>query len=94
MPLDRAVVDAGAVRFRPMLLTALAVVVGALVVAGLVYVFVRSFTGVLRESALEVARAREESAVGCEGQGAGPAAPRGHRARDSQRIHEVVLFQF
>jgi multidrug efflux pump subunit AcrB len=29
LPLDRAVVDAGAVRFRPMLLTALAVVVGA-----------------------------------------------------------------
>jgi len=29
MPLDEAVVDAGAVRFRPMLLTALAVVVGA-----------------------------------------------------------------
>lgn len=29
MPLDRAVIDAGAVRFRPMLLTAMAVVVGA-----------------------------------------------------------------
>ena len=29
MPLDQAVVDAGAVRFRPMLLTAAAVVVGA-----------------------------------------------------------------
>jgi multidrug efflux pump subunit AcrB len=29
MPLEQAVVDAGAVRFRPMLLTALAVVVGA-----------------------------------------------------------------
>jgi multidrug efflux pump subunit AcrB len=29
MPLDKAVIDAGAVRFRPMLLTALAVVVGA-----------------------------------------------------------------
>jgi multidrug efflux pump subunit AcrB len=29
MPLDQAVVDAGAVRFRPMLLTAMAVVVGA-----------------------------------------------------------------
>ncbi len=29
MPLDEAVIDAGAVRFRPMLLTALAVVVGA-----------------------------------------------------------------
>ena len=29
MPLDQAVIDAGAVRFRPMLLTALAVVVGA-----------------------------------------------------------------
>ena len=28
MPLDEAVVDAGAVRFRPMLLTAMAVVVG------------------------------------------------------------------
>jgi multidrug efflux pump subunit AcrB len=32
MPLDQAVVDAGAVRFRPMLLTALAVVVGASVI--------------------------------------------------------------
>ncbi|MDA3962616.1 MAG: efflux RND transporter permease subunit [Planctomycetota bacterium] len=32
MPLDKAVVDAGAVRFRPMLLTALAVVVGAAVI--------------------------------------------------------------
>jgi multidrug efflux pump subunit AcrB len=32
MPLDDAVVDAGAVRFRPMLLTALAVVVGASVI--------------------------------------------------------------
>jgi len=32
MPLDEAVVDAGAVRFRPMLLTALAVVVGASVI--------------------------------------------------------------
>ena len=32
MPLDQAVVDAGAVRFRPMLLTALAVVVGATVI--------------------------------------------------------------
>jgi multidrug efflux pump subunit AcrB len=32
MALDRAVVDAGAVRFRPMLLTALAVVVGASVI--------------------------------------------------------------
>jgi len=32
MPLDKAVVDAGAVRFRPMLLTALAVVVGASVI--------------------------------------------------------------
>ncbi len=31
-PLDRAVVDAGAIRFRPMLLTALAVVVGASVI--------------------------------------------------------------
>lgn len=29
MPLDRAVIDAGAVRFRPMLLTAAAVVVGS-----------------------------------------------------------------
>ncbi len=29
MPLDEAVIDAGAVRFRPMLLTAAAVVVGA-----------------------------------------------------------------
>lgn len=38
-------------------------VVGALVVAALVYVFVRFFTGVLRESALEAARAREEAAV-------------------------------
>jgi multidrug efflux pump subunit AcrB len=32
MPLDEAVVDAGAIRFRPMLLTALAVVVGASVI--------------------------------------------------------------
>ena len=32
MPLEEAVVDAGAVRFRPMLLTALAVVVGAAVI--------------------------------------------------------------
>ncbi len=32
MPLDQAVIDAGAVRFRPMLLTALAVVVGASVI--------------------------------------------------------------
>src|SRR5262245_28509456 len=32
MPLAQAVVDAGAVRFRPMLLTALAVVVGASVI--------------------------------------------------------------
>jgi len=31
MPLEDAVIDAGAVRFRPMLLTALAVVCGALV---------------------------------------------------------------
>jgi hypothetical protein len=34
MPLSEAVVDAGAVRFRPMLLTALAVVVGASVNPG------------------------------------------------------------
>jgi multidrug efflux pump subunit AcrB len=32
MPLDEAVIDAGAVRFRPMLLTALAVIVGAAVI--------------------------------------------------------------
>ncbi len=32
MPLDRAVIDAGAVRFRPMLLTAAAVVVGSAVI--------------------------------------------------------------
>ena len=32
MPLEQAVIDAGAVRFRPMLLTALAVVVGASVI--------------------------------------------------------------
>jgi len=32
MPLDEAVIDAGAVRFRPMLLTALAVIVGASVI--------------------------------------------------------------
>jgi multidrug efflux pump subunit AcrB len=32
MPLEQAVVDAGAVRFRPMLLTAAAVVVGAFVI--------------------------------------------------------------
>lgn len=32
MPLDQAVIDAGAVRFRPMMLTAAAVVVGAMVI--------------------------------------------------------------
>ena len=32
MPLEEAVIDAGAVRFRPMLLTAAAVVVGASVI--------------------------------------------------------------
>ena len=32
MPLDEAVIDAGAVRFRPMLLTAAAVVVGSSVI--------------------------------------------------------------
>jgi multidrug efflux pump subunit AcrB len=32
MPLDEAVIDAGAVRFRPMLLTAMAVVVGGAVI--------------------------------------------------------------
>jgi multidrug efflux pump subunit AcrB len=32
MPLDQAVIDAGAVRFRPMVLTAAAVVVGSLVI--------------------------------------------------------------
>ena len=32
MPLEQAVIDAGAVRFRPMLLTAAAVVVGASVI--------------------------------------------------------------
>jgi len=32
MPLDQAVIDAGAVRFRPMLLTAAAVVVGSAVI--------------------------------------------------------------
>jgi multidrug efflux pump subunit AcrB len=32
MPLDEAVIDAGAVRFRPMLLTAAAVIVGASVI--------------------------------------------------------------
>jgi len=32
IPLDEAVIDAGAVRFRPMLLTALAVVVGGAVI--------------------------------------------------------------
>ncbi len=32
MPLEQAVVDAGAIRFRPMLLTAAAVVVGACVI--------------------------------------------------------------
>jgi len=32
MPLDLAVIDAGAVRFRPMMLTAAAVVVGASVI--------------------------------------------------------------
>jgi multidrug efflux pump subunit AcrB len=32
MPLDEAVIDAGAVRFRPMMLTAAAVVVGSIVI--------------------------------------------------------------
>jgi multidrug efflux pump subunit AcrB len=32
MPLDEAVIDAGAVRFRPMMLTAAAVIVGASVI--------------------------------------------------------------
>jgi multidrug efflux pump subunit AcrB len=32
MPLDRAVIEAGAVRFRPMVLTATAVIVGAAVI--------------------------------------------------------------
>ena len=32
MPLDEAVIDAGAVRFRPMVLTAAAVVVGSAVI--------------------------------------------------------------
>jgi multidrug efflux pump subunit AcrB len=32
MPLDEAVIDAGAVRFRPMILTAAAVIVGASVI--------------------------------------------------------------
>jgi multidrug efflux pump subunit AcrB len=32
MPLDQAVIDAGAVRFRPMMLTAAAVVVGSIVI--------------------------------------------------------------
>jgi multidrug efflux pump subunit AcrB len=32
MPLDEAVIDAGAVRFRPMMLTAAAVVVGAFII--------------------------------------------------------------
>ena len=32
MPLDEAVIDAGAVRFRPMMLTAAAVVVGSAVI--------------------------------------------------------------
>jgi multidrug efflux pump subunit AcrB len=32
MPLDKAVIDAGAVRFRPMALTAAAVVVGSAVI--------------------------------------------------------------
>lgn len=38
-------------------------VVGAVVVAAVVYLFVRFFTGVLQESALEAARAREEAAI-------------------------------
>jgi len=32
IPLDQAVIDAGAIRFRPMMLTAAAVVVGAFVI--------------------------------------------------------------
>jgi multidrug efflux pump subunit AcrB len=34
LPLDAAVIDAGAVRFRPMVLTAMAVIVGAAVILG------------------------------------------------------------
>ena len=34
LPLDRAVIEAGAVRFRPMVLTAMAVIVGAAVILG------------------------------------------------------------
>ena len=41
---------------------------GALVVTVVVYVFVRFFTNVLRESTLEVTRAREEAAVAVERQ--------------------------
>jgi signal transduction histidine kinase len=43
-------------------------VVGALVVAAVVYVFVDFFTKALQESALEVTRAREEAAVAVERQ--------------------------
>ena len=35
MPLDPAVIDAGAVRFRPMMLTAAAVVVGSSVICSI-----------------------------------------------------------
>src|ERR687885_319522 len=43
-------------------------IAGALVVTVVVYVFVRFFTNVLRESTLEVTRAREEAAVAVERQ--------------------------
>jgi signal transduction histidine kinase len=43
-------------------------VAGALVVAAVVYVFVRFFTNILQEFVLEVARAREEAAVAVERQ--------------------------
>jgi signal transduction histidine kinase len=43
-------------------------VAGALVVAAVVYVFVRFFTGVLQETALEVTRVREEAAIFAERQ--------------------------
>ena len=45
MPLEEAVIDAGAVRFRPMLLTAAAVVVGAFVI-----LFDPIFQGLLRKA--------------------------------------------
>lgn len=58
-------------------------VVGALVVAAIVFVFVRVFVGILRRLALEVSRSREEAAV---------AAERGRIAREMHDNTAQALF--